>query len=611
MELDPNIIIKERYELLKQLGEGSFGEVWLAEDTLLNGLKVAIKFYQRTDSEGQAAFTREYTRVQRLHHDNLLTASYFDVWQRRPFLVMDYCSEGAARRYRGKMTEQQIWHFIHDVAAGLAYMHAQEPTIIHQDIKPDNVLIHGDGRYVITDFGISRSALSGSGSSEALKSAGTTAYMGPGRFTSTPQTIMASDIWSLGASIYELATGNQPFMGPDGYGMGGVAFKLGFEMPQLPSNFSRELNALMQACLEKETWDRPTAKVLEEYTSAYLKGENPKAPWKEKHSSPTQPNPRPWDTSKNGQTPPPQPKPYSAPKPKKDLLKKIILIVLLSFLVIGMIWLIVKKMHSTNEPTQDNSADTSGEIIAQNRIPENFVLCPKGTLLHYYKGWDWKKRENFYVDVPLDSFYISKYELTQKEWNEIIPEKTNHYYKGDSLPAYDGDFFHACIYCNRRSRNEGYDGFYSVQNNQIIYNPKGNGYRLPNEYEWAYAARGGEKKTTKYAAGNNLNEIAWYGGNSGGHPHNVGQKKPNSIGLYDMNGNIGESLWPSGDESSGCPIFYHPSDFDVYIGFSENDHWCGSGGIRLVFVPKNMKNSNIQYTKLENMKVADTLAVLF
>lgn len=383
--LKQNTIIKDRYRLIKSLGEGSFGEVWLAEDMLLNGLQVAIKFYQRTDSEGQTSFTREYTRVQHLHHDNLLTASYFDVWQRRPFLVMDYCSEGAARRYRGKMTEQQIWHFIHDVAAGLAYMHAQEPTIIHQDIKPENVLVHGSGRYVITDFGISRSALSGSGSSEALKSAGTTAYMGPERFTSTPQTIMASDIWSLGASIYELATGNQPFMGADGYGMGGVAFKLGFEMPQLPSNFSRELNALMQACLEKETWDRPTAKVLEEYTSAYLKGEKPKAPWKNRHTTTSQAEQRP-SPGQDGEG-----------IPDKKYLRKITIIILLSFIGLVLIGVITKTIFSIDDNPE---ADTTA---LSNRVEHHaFIDCAGSTC--YWTGELVNGKPNGYgtVEYPKD-----------------------------------------------------------------------------------------------------------------------------------------------------------------------------------------------------------------
>ena len=273
-ELRKDLLIKERYRLRSILGAGEFGEVWLSEDTLLGGMPVAIKFYQRTDAEGQAVFTREYTRVQHLKHDNLLTATYFDVYQRRPFLVMDYCSDGASSRYRGNMSEEQLWQFAHDVAAGLAYMHRQEPPIIHQDIKPGNVLVHGTGRFVITDFGISCSALSSSMTSKALKRAGAVAYMGPERFLSQPETIMASDIWSLGVSLYELATGYLPFEGK-----GGIALKLGFEMPILPPGFSDELTALIQACMARETWDRPRAAQIEEYTLQVLNGKTRRPDW--------------------------------------------------------------------------------------------------------------------------------------------------------------------------------------------------------------------------------------------------------------------------------------------------------------------------------------------
>ena len=276
-DLQKDTIIKERYRLRCKLGEGSFGEVWLADDTLLEGLPVALKFYQRTDTDGQAAFTREYTRVQHLKHDNLLTATYFDFYQRRPFLVMDYCADGAVSKYRGHMEEKQVWKFVHDVAAGLAYMHRQNPPIIHQDIKPGNVLVHSSGKFVVTDFGISRSALSGSGSGEALKSAGTIAYMGPERFKANAETIMASDVWSLGSSLYELITGNVPFQGG-----GGVMLTAGAEMPSLPSRYSKEINAVMQACLAKDTWDRPRAAQLVEYTEAIMRGERPTPPWSSK-----------------------------------------------------------------------------------------------------------------------------------------------------------------------------------------------------------------------------------------------------------------------------------------------------------------------------------------
>lgn len=282
-ELRQGLLIKDRYRLCRKLGEGSFGEVWLADDTLLDNMQVALKFYQRTDADGQMAFTREYTRVQHLKHDNLLTATYFDFYERRPFLVMDYCADGAASQYRGHMSEAQVWRFIHDVSAGLAYMHRQDPPIIHQDIKPGNVLVHSSGKFVVTDFGISRSTLSGSGSGEALKSAGTIAYMGPERFKANAETIMASDVWSLGSSLYELITGSVPFQGG-----GGVMLTAGAEMPSLPSGYSKELNAAMQACMAKDTWDRPRAAQLADYAEAILRGDHPTPPWKSEKKTPVQ-----------------------------------------------------------------------------------------------------------------------------------------------------------------------------------------------------------------------------------------------------------------------------------------------------------------------------------
>ena len=74
-------MINSRYRLKKHIDKGSFGEVWVAEDTFLNDMAVAIKFYWRTDKDGQEMFTREYKRFQDLHHDNLLTAKYFDFFK--------------------------------------------------------------------------------------------------------------------------------------------------------------------------------------------------------------------------------------------------------------------------------------------------------------------------------------------------------------------------------------------------------------------------------------------------------------------------------------------------------------------------------------------------
>ena len=211
--LDSGQIIADRYELLKQLGRGGFSEVWLAQDKLTD-VKVAIKIYapgMGLDDAGISLFTQEFSLVFDMNHTNLLHPTYYDCWERMPYLILPFCKNGSAFQYltdNNRITETESWHLLHDVAEGLAYLHAKTPPVIHQDIKPDNILINDENRYMITDFGISariRSTLRRNQGQES--SGGTLAYMGPERFGPSPAPIMASDIWSLGATMYELLTG--------------------------------------------------------------------------------------------------------------------------------------------------------------------------------------------------------------------------------------------------------------------------------------------------------------------------------------------------------------------------------------------------------------------
>ncbi len=266
--------IKDRYTLKELQGSGNFGEVWLAHDEILDS-DVAIKVYISLDSRGVEEFKSEYTTTQELRHPNLLTPTYFDVWQHRPFLVMKYCAKGSSSKYVAKMDEYRLWQFIRDVSAGLGYLHTQAEPIVHQDIKPDNILVDDNDRYLITDFGISKKIRSTMRKqSKRAVGAGATAYMGPERFDADPSPIKASDIWSLGASIYELATGELPFSG-----LGGGMQRNGAEVPSLDIKWSKDMNMVMQSCLAKETWNRPTAKQLEAYSNAILQGQPAKATW--------------------------------------------------------------------------------------------------------------------------------------------------------------------------------------------------------------------------------------------------------------------------------------------------------------------------------------------
>ena len=271
-------MLDNRYLLERFIGSGSFGEVWVATDKATD-LEVAVKIYVAMDDQGLSDFKKEFQITFDFNHTNLLHANYLGVNTdgRSPYLVMPYCPDGSVSKYAGQMSEDELWHYIKDVSAGLAYLHAQNPPVIHQDIKPDNILILKDGTYVITDFGISRrlrSSLRKSANNNA-GSAGSISYMGPERFSKQYQAVKASDIWSLGVSIYELAVGDLPFCG-----MGGSLQKRGADLPELSDDdFSPTLNMVMQSCLAKEPWNRPTAAQLSDYASRVLMGETPPPTW--------------------------------------------------------------------------------------------------------------------------------------------------------------------------------------------------------------------------------------------------------------------------------------------------------------------------------------------
>jgi len=274
-EIKVGIKVRERYTLKEFKGSGSFGEVWLAHDEVLDS-DVAVKIYISLDPRGVEEFKNEYITTQGISHPNLLTTTYYDIWEQRPFLVMKYSEKGSSSSLAGKMDEYAIWQFIRDVAAELRYLHSRPEPIIHQDVKPDNILVDEKGHFLITDFGISKKIRSTMRKqSKRAVGAGATAYMGPERFESDPTPVKASDIWSLGVSIYELATGELPFSG-----LGGGMQRNGAEIPSLDKTWSKELNMVIQSCLAKETWDRPTAEQLEYFADNIIKGQKAKPTWK-------------------------------------------------------------------------------------------------------------------------------------------------------------------------------------------------------------------------------------------------------------------------------------------------------------------------------------------
>ena len=135
-------------------------------------------------------------------------------------------------------------------------------------------------------------------------------------------------------------------------------------------------------------------------------------------------------------------------------------------------------------------------------------------------------------NVTLNSYYIGQTEVTQALW-EAVMGSTPSYYQGDQLPVESVSW-------------------YDCQEFIIRLNSKtGKQFRLPTEAEWEYAARGGQSGGTKYAGSNDINSIAWYDKNATNEPHNVATKPPNSLGIYDMSGNVWEWCNDRYDKYSG------------------------------------------------------------
>jgi len=256
----PQMLLSGRYELIRELGHGAMGIVWLAKDRKLD-IDVAVKVLPPELGQDPRAIARlknEALAAMKLSHPNIVRLINFEEEGKVRYLTMEYVDgpnllHVLADSPGGKLDLETFLKYAEQICAAVAYAH--EEKIVHHDLKPANIMLTSSGRIKVTDFGIAHIVRETMTRLSKVETAGTLLYMAPellrgGR--GTP----ATDQYALGCTFYELLTGEPPFV------RGDITFQHINEMPRAIEGVPEHVNEAIIRALAKESekrWPTTTA----------------------------------------------------------------------------------------------------------------------------------------------------------------------------------------------------------------------------------------------------------------------------------------------------------------------------------------------------------------
>lgn len=198
--------LKKNYDMQEELGHGGMGSVYMVKNRLDNQRYAAKIIWNSELGDGK----EEAEILARLSHNMLPIIKEYFSYDTHTIIVMEYISGINMEQYicqNGPVNEKTAIHFLRQLCDVLMYLHSQEPPIIYRDLKPSNIMVEGKGRLKLIDFGIARRFQKASQNGNDTMALGTPGYAAPEQIMGDMQSDVRTDIYSLGATMYYIATG--------------------------------------------------------------------------------------------------------------------------------------------------------------------------------------------------------------------------------------------------------------------------------------------------------------------------------------------------------------------------------------------------------------------